>query len=354
MSKHKNLFTISLDIISKYKLAIYGIATLWIVIFHGQVINVIDFTFGKSYLIPLNTIINYGNIGVDIFLFISGITLFYSFHKNPDMYTFIKKRFFRLFLPVILIDGLYWAIITIIDGSSIFSFLDRLLLLRFWLTGDQTIWFVSLIALLYLLYPYIYSFLFKNKSDKTLWIRGLILLILSYLIVICISKANISYYDLVEIALTRIPVFILGCILGKATYEKKRVNIFLMILIILSVIPFFIAVSSGKLAKYQVRFLYLVGGVALAYLFALIFHIINKLCKNHKSLIIKFFSFFGAFSLELYISHIMINQVFRMTKYYIEGDLLGYALVMGSSIMVAFIVSKIIGLIKRKFKFLNN
>ena len=352
MKKKKKNNTISLDIVSKYKTEIYGIAILWIVIFHGLAINSVNFSFNTKILLPLHYMINLGNIGVDIFLFLSGITLYYSYHKNPDIYSFIKKRFFRLMLPVLIINGLYWFVrFVLIEGSSIFMFIDRILLLRFWHTGDQAIWFVSLIAILYLIYPYIYNFLSSNKGSK-FWLRSILLLSFAYLFVICLALSNNELYDMTEIATTRIPVFILGCILGQVTYKKKKINKKFIIPIVLILIGFSIIMLLEILTKYQIRFLYLVGGVCLTYIFAFLLELIEKI--KISNYIKKFLSFFGNISLELYLSHITINQIYRLTPLYQKGDLLGYTIVIILSILTAWLTSKLITIIKNKSKLLTN
>ena len=66
MSKH-----LKIENLSTYRNEIYGIAAIWIMLFHGRIAN-IDATFPYLY-----KILRLGNIGVDIFLFLSGIGIFF-------------------------------------------------------------------------------------------------------------------------------------------------------------------------------------------------------------------------------------------------------------------------------------
>ena len=132
-------------IISKHRNAIYGFAILWIVIFHGSAINEVDYSFGQDYLVPLKCFIEMGNIGVDVFLFLSGVCLYFSFTRNPDIAAFFKRRFERLLPAAYLVFTGWWAYQFLIRDFLPADFATRMTLMRFWMTGDGAIWFVSLI-----------------------------------------------------------------------------------------------------------------------------------------------------------------------------------------------------------------
>ena len=89
-----------LDIVSKHRSSIYGLAILWVVIFHGTAIDKVDYTFGHQHLLGwLQSIISVGNVGVDVFLLLSGVCLYFSFCKKQDAYGFMKKRIARIVPP---------------------------------------------------------------------------------------------------------------------------------------------------------------------------------------------------------------------------------------------------------------
>lgn len=160
--------TIELYNISKYKNEIYGISILWIMLFHGIAIAGISYSNAFPILSPINNIIQYGNMGVEIFLVCSGICLYFSFVKNNNLLDFLKKRFARRALPVVLIETLYWAWLCFIDSGKldVAAFLMRITMIRFWITGDAQIWFVSAIMLFYFLYPYIFAALFLPDDES--------------------------------------------------------------------------------------------------------------------------------------------------------------------------------------------
>ncbi len=343
VSETTNTNCFSLNIISKYRNQLYGFAILWIVFFHAYAIDLVDYSFGHDALIPLKVFMNGGNVGVDIFLFLSGICLYFSYFKNPNSYEFLKKRMVRIVFPVWIIDGLYWLIrYVFVEHAGWSSFINRMLLLQFWEKGDSTIWFVSCIAVFYFLYPYIHQYLF-SKEEKNVWLRGILLLGVTYLAVICFAKVNPQLYANIEIALTRLPVFILGCIVGKFVYEDRKLPSQLKVIPFLALLLFLTIIFIHPFGGYRMRFFYLIGGVSIAYTMSIVFEWIDKHCKNFKifSFILNILSAVGQFSLELYLSHIMVNQVYRLTPFYVEGDLSRYLVVVVIAIIIAYLASKI-------------
>ncbi len=326
-----------LDIVSKYRNPIYGVSIVWIMIFHAAGLDNVDYSFGHESLNFLAEFINVGNIGVDIFLFLSGVCLYFSFHKNPDIYAFIKKRFARLYVPAIVIFIAYWTYQLVVSGDW-GSYVLSLSLLAFWFGGDGVIWFVAAILIMYLLYPYIYHFLFDAKHS---FVRLLILLAVSYLIIFALAQVAPEFYDRAEIALTRFPVFFIGCWAGKFVYEKREVHpAWFILVVVAAVFAVGYKMSEQIPSIFVMRVDYLVGGISLAFLLGGIFHGLSLLHrKTHKSVLAAFFGFFGAFSLELYLSHMMCNRVYCLiVPGAADGLIGGYYLMLLCSIIIAYVV----------------
>lgn len=103
----------NLNIISKYRNEIYGFSIIWIVLFHGAAINNVDYSFGFSVLYPLQAFLSIGNVGVDIFLFLSGVCLYF----------FVCKKQRHLFV---------WEEEAVENRSSCFDYIWRLLDCSLW------------------------------------------------------------------------------------------------------------------------------------------------------------------------------------------------------------------------------
>ncbi len=338
----------NLNIISKYRNEIYGFSIIWIVLFHGAAINHVDYSFGYSLLQPMQRFLSLGNVGVDIFLFLSGVCLYFSFAKSQNLYLFAKKRLLRIIPPVLIVYSLYWIVRYGVFASDPVGVVSRLMLMRFWLTGDQTIYFASLMLVLYFFYPYIYAFLFSGKRSG---LRFVVLMIAAYIAVVTISLVDPKWYSLTEIALTRIPVFILGSYFGKWVYEGKVVGRVFVPVALIGSVAFFAILDADILSGPMKRFFYLVGGVSLSYTFALLMYVLDNRMRcsaDCPPLLHRFLSFFGAFSFELYLAHIMINQILRMLPLYQKGDLLQYLAIAVISCFVAFAAHKVTDALAKK------
>ncbi len=85
--------------LTAYRSELFGIATLMIVLCHS--VSIVPFPGG------LATLISYGTMGVNIFLFLSGIGLYYSLKNKADCWIYKKQRFNRVIGPYVFIGGLW-------------------------------------------------------------------------------------------------------------------------------------------------------------------------------------------------------------------------------------------------------
>ena len=89
---------IKLADVSRYRGELMGIAIVFIILFHIP-LDRSDMFFGLRRC---------GNIGVDMFLFLSGIGLWYSWTKQPSFKSFYKRRLLRIFPTWLVISSLYY------------------------------------------------------------------------------------------------------------------------------------------------------------------------------------------------------------------------------------------------------
>jgi len=170
---------------------------------------------------------NYAAIaGLNIFFFVSGFLLSQNdsiISSNKDILKFYKKKFIRIF-------PLYWAALAslvIVFGLlkinpgyvSSYNFnMNNLLLHFFGLQGIfpygniQSMWFVGVIILFYILFPII-VYLSKN-AFKIFMVSSIILIIFLILHLFC---------GLIDInALIYFPVFISGIFINKILYSSEK------------------------------------------------------------------------------------------------------------------------------------
>ena len=91
--------------LSKYRSQIYALSILWIVVFH--VLETFSDKFQFNWLFAI--VFNNGNTGVDIFLFLSGISMFYSMRKyetlnRKNLADFYKRRFGKILKVYIILN----------------------------------------------------------------------------------------------------------------------------------------------------------------------------------------------------------------------------------------------------------
>lgn len=330
-------------IISQYKNEIYGASIIWIMLFHAIAILDLDYAKSVPQLSAINALIGYGNMGVEIFVLCSGVYLYFSFQHNKDSITFMKKRLERLLYPVIIIESIYWIYKCFIspDATGWVDFCERILLLRFWLTGDQQIYYVSLILLCYILYPYIYSALFsKERKNNNIGKRCILLIVITVFLTVLIMNGQNELYERIEIAITRIPIFIFGCYLGKMVYDKKPLPRNFLAMMIIATIGQFVILHMDVLSGIWRRYFYFIGGVAITFLIPLILDLIKCNILN------RFLAFFGKISLNLYLSHILVIYLYRETGWCDNKRILHYFVILLVSILIAYLTELII----EKFK----
>ena len=91
--KSKNSF--SLYNLSRYRGELYGVSMMLIVLYHAYLAG-----YEWSGIFSVFTV---GYLGVEVFLFLSGISLFFSYTADNSLLHFYIKRILRLWIPVFLI-----------------------------------------------------------------------------------------------------------------------------------------------------------------------------------------------------------------------------------------------------------
>lgn len=322
--------------LSAYRNAIYGVAALWIVLFHYT-----DMSKARAASVPKLSFIyetlQMGNIGVDIFFFLSGVGLYYSFVKDHRVLRFYYKRIVRVMIPYLLLTLPYMTYLLIEGSVRIGEYLQSAATISFW-TGAakrMNLWYVPVALAFYLIYPLICKFLFSR--EKGALARCLILAGVS------VAAAFLAWYFLdnslytrFDKMLPRLTVFLLGCYFGKQVKEKKTFSawvLFIGFAILLFAYPMYVRgmISNPLLRRYYGS----LAGIMLVFLLSQAFELLSSIRID------RFFAFFGAFSLELYIAHIELRNWYVHSAYYGSHLHLDYALLAIAAIMIAYLASLI-------------
>ncbi len=290
---------ISLEIINESRTILLGIATFIVALFHSFSLNFYVLINFKPLANILNLIQKTGNYGVDIFLFLSGIGLYFSLSKN-NILKFYKNRFIRI-IPELIIVLLIYNLIT--KSLTPIEFLETAFFIGFFFKGDISIWFIPFIMFLYFIFPLIYKII--KKYDIYGLAVSLFLTVIFNLLYLFIFPIN---YGNIEIALTRIPIFLIGTYFGKLIYEKKEISKKGIVLsFILEILLFTVLYTILDANKFNIISRYIYCPLAITTVINI--SIIYSLIKNKNNLIIKPLKFLGIHSLEIYLIYEKTCQI---------------------------------------------
>ena len=138
----------SLSVISQYRGALFGLSIVSIALFHfcNDVIK-----WRKHDAVYRMAEVYYdlfGSIGVEIFLFLSGVGLYYSLSKHPDIKSFYRRRLKRVLIPYLIWGLFYWFVRDfLITGEGIAQYFYDYSLLSFWCEGKLSFWFIAFVAM---------------------------------------------------------------------------------------------------------------------------------------------------------------------------------------------------------------
>lgn len=266
-----------------------GLSILWIMMLH--------FTF--TQIKPLGFIAQYGFAGVDIFMMVSGLGLYFSLDKKSDILHFYKKRLLRIF-PTYYFLGIFASIFIFQD--DFITYLIRFSTIGFWIGSVYGEWYVPSIISLYLLAPYI-KFLIDKKYVVFIFAICISILIAAYILV---SKELVPIYDPHFFFLYRIPAFIWGMVC--AYWIKNGISSKYFIYILIAGIPFFALLFPNHHYNYNYKYL------SLAFLLPT-FTIILLLFIKYLSWINPLLSKLGGASFEIYIIQGIFSAALFWGKY---------------------------------------
>jgi len=289
-------FRFELALLSRHRQFLYGFAALWIVLFHC----IFSLPEGEP-LAPLRWFKDRGNCGVDIFALLSGMGLYRSMKKDERVLPFYGRRISKVFLPTFLVAALFYGI----QFTGTGQYILKLMIMPF-LAGVGFYWYVPFILLMYLLYPLVYRL--QKRSEKLLWIPLLASLLLPSVLLAVVP----GWTQHCERLLTRIPVFLIGCMLAPKIDRKESVSLWWMPLALAAYIPLeFVRIWPLNRYAYALMSVFLVMGLSLS---------AQLLIRGASGrLVYRMTAFMGGISLEMYLLHTRLRDYIAMTDAYAAG-----------------------------------
>lgn len=319
--------------ISQYRNEIYGFCALWIVLYHAPL-------FGYTWESPFR-LFGMGRIGVDMFLFLSGVSLYFSFVKDRRCLPFYRRRLIRIYIPVAALlpyyvyislpfrkNILYWSVLIL-----------RLFNLDFWLTGYSQFWYVAMIIAAYLIYPLLYHIIFHDEDMRRQAVRTILICLVETAWILFLYKAHPGYYNETKIAWTRFPIFTLGCFAGRCVYDRAAVSdltaAFLMAAGVVSGGILYLCYYAAGFSPIQIILTY-VFGLFLVLALSALFYASER---SGLSIWNQWFRALGNMSLEIYIVHIMLTVFYQNGALFsfVKGTFTRYLLIVLASLAAAFL-----------------
>lgn len=323
---------------SRYRSHLMGVAMIIVMLFHtgGMRHDTIAFCISRC-----------GNVGVDMFLFLSGIGLWYSWCRLCDdnalaskcgtaglLRRFFINRYARVYPAWLTIAILYYVPKYIGGSIALDSTVTEILFNSgFWKNGELNFWFVPAIMMLYTVAPAYMLLIRRYPSYRMLPVAAMILCVL-----IQYFAPLHSHLGHLEIFFSRIPIFLLGINAGRFVRERHSLApqaIWMIIAVFIMCAVACVNFEAGLRGRFPLfieRMVYIpfsiTGMLLLCRLFPAMPSWINRLLV-----------FIGGISLELYLVH--IEFVMRHVMRYKLGYWLTAIITLCVSAVIAWLLHKV-------------
>lgn len=318
---------LELSYISKYRMEIMGYAILGVMLAHIKGICGFPDTIANKLLGVFCFSVFTGG-----FVFLTGLGLCLSLHKDGNLKRFYTKRIKRLLIPYWIISTPYFFCTDLYLNSDVVAFVEHVTTISFWLQGNYSgMWYIAMTVVIYLIYPFMHKFMYGGKVQT---VYAVVILLGLYMIV---NKALFTYaptfYHNTEIAITKFPLLILGSLtMSYTTNCRKGLIIKPIIGLGISCLILFAEPANTIWLTFNV-----ISIIVLGYLY--------EVCNKHGcvSWINGLFRWLGKYTLELYILHLLVYYLLQLI---IAPPNEGLNIIMG--VMVALIFCKPMHLVTEK------
>lgn len=307
--------------VSRYRGELMGLSAMFILICHS--IAYVDMPKVLFYAL------SFGNVGVDLFLFLSGMGLWYSLRKrNVSLKRWYFTRYKRILVPYLFIITpitfirYEYGLLNNMDLGYIIRFISTI---QFWINHNGA-WFIAALIPLYLMSPAFYCLLCRY-GDKA----AVVMILLFYAILLVPEDLYTFFggeiFDNVKFVLIRATCFLLGMWMGRYIEQNKRLSLWLLVTLV------FVGILAVLITEHLV-YCYFFFCLPLLYVMCLFIK---------TSLVVrKIGSFLGRISLESYLFNgsVPVFVILIFEHYHIPDycNILAYviAVIIGTLLSVVF------------------
>ena len=252
-----------------------GFSILWIYINHLAFFGYLD----NSPII--DSFIEIGSCGVDIFMLLSSMGLYLSLQKNSHILSFYKKRINRI-LPCFILLFPLW--IFTMRNYNIIIYLSAM-------------WFILAILIFYFAYPFFYK-LIKKKKHLSIFLT--LSIVITALLTLYLHKTGDNYvYSTWNNTVQRIPIFVTGTLLllGASFPLWIYKSSLIFILSIISAYTIHLNFDNPFYSNFLFVSYYFLSISIIKYLIA---------CFKKFESINRFMKYMGNYTLEIYLVHMLL------------------------------------------------
>lgn len=337
----KGISTIRFAELSEYRGELMGLAMIFVVLFHIGMPQ-------SNFFYPLRRL---GNVGVDMFLFVSGMGLWFSWTRSrlgkkldgmgamdikSATIRFFRNRYRRIY-PVWLIVAAAFYICRYAEGNGgaatpdIPNLIANILFnWSFWRVDDLTFWYVPATMMLYIFAPGYMELTRRRPTFR--WLPVAFILLAAMVQYVPLLHNNVGH---LEIFFSRIPIFFIGINAGKWVMEGRQLErgsiwmamiVFIMSMWLCLRLEF---IGHKAFPLFMERIVYIPLTVSALMLECKMIAMLPKAANRFLTLV-------GGISLEIYLIH--IEFVMRPLQEYRLGYCLTALLVLAISIPAAWML----------------
>lgn len=201
-------------LLSRYRSALMGVATLWVMLFHAY-----PFEFG---VLPLDAFKAVGFCGVDLFILLSGMGLSVSLQKRAGqerLGAYYRRRLSRILPAYWLVVGVYSLWLRLQGRISLTVAAWSMSTLHYWFDIPNSFnWYVPAQLAFYLIAPFYVGRLVRCRHRE---VPTLLAFPVSFALCRLSGILGVSY---LTDFLYRIPAFAIGCLLGCYLLEGRELT----------------------------------------------------------------------------------------------------------------------------------
>ena len=323
--------SIELANISRFRAEQMGAAMLFVILFH------VALDRGD----PFYGLRRCGNVGVDIFLFLSGVGLWFSWVKTPDVLRFYRRRLLRIVPTWIVVATAFYLPDYLGARRFSHSIVDLIgditINWDFWLHDELTFWYVPAIMALYLAAPW-YMRLVQSRPVY----RWLPLLMVIWCVMVQWVLPIHHAVGHIEIFWSRVPIFFIGINFGEMVRTRRQLSSDAVWLLLVTFLMTFGTclyleqVRHGQFPLFVERMLYIPFTVCTVL-------VMNRIFRRTPQWVNRSFRLVGALSLEAYLIHIHFVLVY--VQPYHLGYWLTFLVTVAITLPIAWLLQRLIGLV---------